>query len=301
MMAGTVLVGAWPAEYLFVGTDQIPNRRSETPLIRTRGCVAMAESPLPGGGRTEVSRDGDIVYRGTGPWAPAVHALLRHLESVGFEGAPRVVGSGFDEKGREVLGYIDGDVVHPRPWGASAFAELGQLLRRLHEATSTFTLPDDAVWRRWHARGSMTGDWVIGHCDPGPWNIVAREGRPIAFVDWEVAGPVDRLTELAQACWLNAQLHDDDVARRQGLASVDERAEHVRLLLDGYGLAADRRSGFVDRMIEFAIRDAAAEAVEAGVTPATVESSAMWGIAWRARSAAWMLNNRGVLQAALAS
>ena len=200
----------------------------------------MAESPLPGGGRTEVSRDGDIVYRGTGPWAPAVHALLRHLESVGFEGAPRVVGSGFDEKGREVLGYIDGDVVHPRPWGASAFAELGRLLRRLHEATSTFTLPDDAVWRRWHARAKTS---------------------PRSTRERNTSG----------SC------------------------------LDGYGLAADRRSGFVDRMIEFAIRDAAAEAVEAGVTPATVESPAIWGIAWRVRSAAWMLNNRGVLQAALAS
>jgi len=32
-------------------------------------------------------------------------------------------------------------------------------------------------------------DPVYGHGDVGPWNIVARDGIPIAFVDWEFAGP----------------------------------------------------------------------------------------------------------------
>jgi hypothetical protein len=52
-------------------------------------------------GLTEVERVGDTIRRGTGPWTPAVHALLRHLEAVGFDAAPRVLG--FDEQGREVL------------------------------------------------------------------------------------------------------------------------------------------------------------------------------------------------------
>jgi hypothetical protein len=46
---------------------------------------------LAGGGRTEVYRRGDIVIRKSGPWTPAVHALLRHLERVGFVAAPRLV------------------------------------------------------------------------------------------------------------------------------------------------------------------------------------------------------------------
>ncbi len=37
---------------------------------------------LSGGGRTAVHLRGDVVVRETGPWTPAVHALLRHLEAV---------------------------------------------------------------------------------------------------------------------------------------------------------------------------------------------------------------------------
>ena len=43
-----------------------------------------------------VHRRGDVVIRDAGPWTPAVHALLRHLEDTGFAAAPRLVGSGLD-------------------------------------------------------------------------------------------------------------------------------------------------------------------------------------------------------------
>jgi hypothetical protein len=44
-----------------------------------------------------------------------VHEYLRHLESVGFEGSPRVLGV---EGDTEVLTYLDGDVaVDPQARG----------------------------------------------------------------------------------------------------------------------------------------------------------------------------------------
>ena len=259
----------------------------------------MNETPLTGGGRTTVVRRGDTVVRETGSWAPTVHALLRHLEEAGFSGAPRVKGSGFDDRGRETLEFIEGEVVHPGPWDEAALPHLGNLLRELHAAAATFTAPDDAVWRPWHGRSMDDGLLGIGHCDTGPWNIISRDGLPIAFIDWEVAGPVTPLVDLAQTCWLNAQLHAEDVAETQGLGSLEERARHVRLILDGYELAKAQRVGFVDRMIEFAVRDAAAEAIEAGVKPDTQDSSALWGVTWRIKSADWMLRHRGALQTAL--
>jgi hypothetical protein len=75
----------------------------------------QAEIPLAGGDVTEgVVRLGDTVRRSAGPHSPVVHALLTHLESVGFEGAPRFLG--IDGSGREVLSYIDGEVAgRPRP------------------------------------------------------------------------------------------------------------------------------------------------------------------------------------------
>ena len=119
------------------------------------------------------------------------------------------------------------------------------------------------------------------------------------MIDWEVAGPVDSVYELAQACWLNAQLHADDVAERQGLPPLDARARHVRLILDGYELPRSERVGFVDKMIEFAVHDSAAEADQAGVGPDTQEAEPLWGVVWRVRSARWMLKHRTVLESAI--
>jgi aminoglycoside phosphotransferase (APT) family kinase protein len=141
---------------------------------------------------------------------------------------------------------------------------------------------------------------VIGHCDAAPWNIVARGGRPVALIDWETAGPVDPLTELAQVCWLNAKLHDDDVAEREGLPPLADRARQLAAMVDAYGLSARQRRGFVDRIVEFAVGDTAAEADNAAVTPElTAHPDALWAMAWRARSAAWLLRNRRSLEAAV--
>jgi len=251
-----------------------------------------AEIELTGGGRTAVSRKGNVVYRETGSWANTVHLLLNHLEKVGFSGSPRVVGSGFDGRGRETLSFIHGKTKHPGPWSKEAMPKLGQLLRQLHQATESFSIPDSAVWRDWHGRNIGDSRLAIGHCDMGPWNIIEKEGAPVAMIDWEVAGPVDPSIELAQTCWLNAQLHDDDIAEQVGLSSLDERANHVRLILDGYKLPYKKRSGFVDKMIELAIQDAAVQVIDANVTPETKDISPLWGITWRTRSASWMLKNR---------
>ena len=77
-------------------------------------------------------------------------------------------------------------------------------------------------------------------------------------------------------------------------------------LLDGYGLERSARPGLVDRMIEFAIRSAREEAVAAGVTPDTPSPTEdgfplLWAMTWRTRAAAWMLDHRSQLDAALSS
>jgi hypothetical protein len=230
-----------------------------------------------------------------------VHTLLRHLEDVGFAGAPRVVGSGIDAQGRETLTFIEGEFTQPGPWSLDGAAAVGLLLRDLHRATAGYRPPADAVWFGWHGRDLGGPARVVGHCDTAPWNIVARAGMPVAFIDWEFAGPVDPLVELAQACWLNAKLHDDVVAEIEGLPPAADRARQLRAMVDAYGLAAGQRRGFLDRVIEFVVSDTAFEADDAGVTPGmTSHPQALWGMAWRARAARWLVRNRRLLENALA-
>jgi hypothetical protein len=259
------------------------------------------EIPLTGGGRTTVHRRGDVVVRDAGPWTPAVHSVLRHLERVGFAGAPRLVGTGLDPAGRETLTFIEGEFTQPGPWSLAGAAAVGRLLRALHDATASYRPPPGAVWFPWHGRDLGGPARVVGHCDVAPWNIVARGGLPVALIDWETAGPVDPLVELAQASWLNAKLHDDVVAELEGLPPLDERAAQLRAIVDGYGLPASRRHGFVDRIIEFVVCDTAFEADDARVAPDTTSHpQALWAMAWRARAGAWIVRNRRVLQNALA-
>ena len=73
--------------------------------------VDHGEVPLEGGvaNRGLVVRVGDTVRRPQRASGAATHALLRHLEDCGFDGAPRFLG--IDGKGREVLSYIEGEAV----------------------------------------------------------------------------------------------------------------------------------------------------------------------------------------------
>jgi hypothetical protein len=257
---------------------------------------------LPSSQRTQVRRIGDVIHKTAGPWSPSVHALLRHYEAVGFDGAPRVVGEGFDAEGNETISFVAGEFVHPHTWSDEGIAHLGRLLRRLHDAGVGFVPPARATWQDWFTR-SDAPNAVFGHGDVGPWNIVARDGLPVAFIDWEFAGPVDRLDEVAHAAWLNAQLHGDDVAAVAGLPSASERARQLRLFVDGYDLAPDDRAGLVTRMIDFAVRDAAHEIdMDGGLRMAkrpTGPGDPAWGVAWRIRAAAWLVQHRALLEAAL--
>jgi hypothetical protein len=89
----------------------------------------VAYEPLPGsnGQPTATIRHGNTILRPAGSWTPTVHALLGHLEQVGFPGSPRVLGDGYDDQGREVLTWIEGQIVHPHPY--QGIFKVGQLLR----------------------------------------------------------------------------------------------------------------------------------------------------------------------------
>ena len=248
------------------------------------------------------SRSGEVVLRESGPWTLAVLDLLQHLEQVGFEGAPQVAGDGYAADGRLAVSFVPGESPHPGAWADDRVASVGALLRNLHEATGSFTPGTGAVWQTsWIHQIGNDGDVVLGHGDAAPWNIVGRDGRPEALIDWEFAGPINRLTELAYAVWLNAQLHDDDVAELHGLPDARSRARQAHAILDGYGLPSIQRGDVVERMIELAVHAARAEAIMANVHPDSAEAidthgyPVLWAITWRARSASWMMRHRTLL------
>lgn len=256
---------------------------------------------LDGGATTEVTRVGNVVYRSAKPQSKTVLNLLRFLNSVGFSGSPRPIGDGFAPDGREMLEYIEGESPQPFAWSNEATYEIGELLRKLHTVASEWTPPADAYWRPWFMREMIGQRPVIGHGDLAPWNILAKDGRPVAFIDWDNAGPLDPVWELAHVAWQNAQLYDEDIAEMNDLPDAAQRALQARLILDGYGLDYSDRVGFVDRMIHLAVWSAREEAIDFNVVPDTTSPSpsgypVLWAVTWRTRSAAWMLDKRPMLQ-----
>ena len=194
---------------------------------------AEEETPLEGGGLTNVVRVGGTVRRTAGPWTPVVQALLRHLELAGFAGAPHSLGT--DERGREVLTWVAGE---QSAWYADDdLVAFGHLVRELHDATVGFASPADAPWQR--MVGAPTDGPVICHNDLSPDNVV-RTTRHLVIIDWDLAAPGTRLWDVAWAAYRWVPLYDAATCARLDIPVPD--VARLRLLVDAYGLEAPDRA-----------------------------------------------------------
>lgn len=185
------------------------------------------EIPLHGGNVSTVSKVGDTVRRNAGPWTPAVHGLLNHLERVGFTGSPSALG--MDDKGREVLSYLDGECgeypLAPHWVTEEALVTVATMLRMFHDAQYGFVPPPGAVWRSFGPPPPDTE--VICHHDAAPWNLVRAE-RGWVLIDWDNAGPGSRAWELAYSALSCCGMRPEQ--------PVPESAARLRSFVDAYGL-----------------------------------------------------------------
>jgi Phosphotransferase enzyme family len=197
---------------------------------------------LAGGMTTPgVVRIGNTVHRPLRRWTTTVHAVLRHLEQAGFTGAPRVLG--FDDAEREVLTFLEGETVADAwPWPAwvssdETLTQVGSWLRGLHDATVDFVPPEDELW---FVAQCWRPGLVIGHNDAAPYNAVWRRGRLVGFVDWDLAGPCSRESDLAYSALMWVPLLAPGSAWPMPSRPVEERYRRLHLLLDAYGYDDDR-------------------------------------------------------------
>ena len=187
------------------------------------------EEALTGGHvADEVLRVGETVRKPTTAATPAVAALLQHLIAAGFDGSPHHLG--LDDAGRQVLEYIPGVLADQLPpMDLDELYRLGQLIRRLHDASETFQPP---LVARWQVVIPPDAEDLICHSDLAPWNLVCNSDRWV-FIDWDGAGPGSRLWDLAYAAHGFVGLHHGGDPAQDG--------PRLRALVDGYGLAENQR------------------------------------------------------------
>ncbi len=194
--------------------------------------IDRAEHLLAGGNVAgRVVRVGATVRKPSTAATAAVQALLEHLASVRFSGAPR--GFGRDDQGRLVLEYIPGETADSQsPLSVDELRRLGALIRELHDAAAQFTPPADLEWT---VAIPPDREELICHNDLAPWNLV-RDGERWVFIDWDGAGPGSRLWDLGYAAHGFVPLHAGGDLRRDG--------PRLRALADGYGLDEQQRTAF---------------------------------------------------------
>jgi hypothetical protein len=192
-----------------------------------------------------VTRVGDTVRRPWRPTSPATHALLDHLANVGFEGAPRFLGT--DDRGREVLSFIPGDaaIAPDLDWALTeeALVSVAELLRRYHDAAASF---DDMglAWPR--PVPAPFADGIISHNDPNLDNVIFSGERAVALIDFDLAAPGSAIWDVACAARLWAPLRDVRDTPRQVRGRSLAR---MRTFADAYGLPARDRSRVIDAVL----------------------------------------------------
>jgi hypothetical protein len=67
-----------------------------------------------------------------------------------------------------------------------------------------------------------------------------RDGIPVAFIDWDSAGPVDPLADLAAAAWTFVPLAPPRQLAEAGFDPLPGLPARLRTFVDAYGLA-DRK------------------------------------------------------------
>ncbi len=175
---------------------------------------------LPGGTANHglVVRVGDTVVRPAPPFRTATHALLAHLRTAGFDGAPLVLESGTST---ETLTYIAGEAavlpLRPEMLTDSALVSVADLLRRYHAAVAAFD-PAGYRWPRPVPARFQAG--VVSHNDVHPANLIFRDGRAVALIDFDLAGPGSAAWDFASAArsWVPLQDDRDVPDIRQGRA-----------------------------------------------------------------------------------
>jgi hypothetical protein len=179
-------------------------------------------------------------------WTPAVHHLLAHLQDCGFAESPRVIG--FDDRGREMLSFIEGDSgreAGSRVSSLDGLANFAALLRRFHDVIRDYEPPPDADW----ALPATTDAPATGVChgDFAPWNMVWIGEEPIGIIDFDLAHPAPLRHDVAYALSYSVPFRDDATTRRMlSVDDVPDRRHRVEVFAEAYGVSDE---GLVEQVV----------------------------------------------------
>ncbi|WP_371414479.1 phosphotransferase [Jeotgalibacillus sp. R-1-5s-1] len=196
------------------------------------------EEKLSGGNVSSVYRAGNTVRRSLKPESSKVHQLLRHLEKKEFTQAPRFLG--MDEKGREVLTFIEGEAgnypLKSYMWSDETLVGIARMLRGYHDAVSDFPIDDS-----WQPIDCTPEPYeIICHNDFAIYNLIFDQEKPVGVIDFDNAGPGPRQWDVAYALYtcvpLSRLYHTEAGEAVHYLPEdADRIKKRVKLFYEAYG------------------------------------------------------------------
>ena len=206
--------------------DDAQKAAQENMAVRDRAAEVNADA-------RSVSIDEDVVSRPASQATSTVHSLLRHIRSQGLDCVPEPLDIDGDV---ERLGFIagaDGGDGWYHQHTDQGLASAARLLRRIHDASRSWTPPDDATW----GAPAVPGDDVVYcHGDPGPWNFDWQDNEAVGLIDWDYLHPAPPLDDVAYALRWFTPLRSDELAREwHHFPQPPDRRHRIRVFIDAYG------------------------------------------------------------------
>ncbi|MED3893699.1 phosphotransferase [Priestia aryabhattai] len=209
------------------------------------------EEVLTGGNVSNVYRSGDTVRRELKSDSHKFHKLLKHLENKGFSYAPKFLG--IDEKGREVLSFIEGEAgnypLKKYMWSDDVLIEIGKMLRLYHDSVSDFLFDDS-----WKSIDNTPKPFeILCHNDFAIYNIIFNDERPTGIIDFDVAAPGPRLWDIAYTLYTCVPLsrfylsETGEKIHYNSSQHAQHRKRRVKLFFESYG--EELQEGYLEMVL----------------------------------------------------
>lgn len=191
---------------------------------------------LTGGRLSAPVKVGSEVHRVPHRDNAQVHSFLAYIAQRGGRLTPQYLGETPD--GRERLTYIQGKSAYP-PYSPEirseeALQSVGRAVRSVHDSGASYEWDPSVPPNTYDVVVPAKID-CIGHNDLAPWNIIFNGSTVKGIIDWDSAGPSNRVWDFSYLAHHLVPFHADADLAAWGWDQVPDRRSRLAMLIDAYG------------------------------------------------------------------
>lgn len=185
------------------------------------------------GGRNNIMKDNNIVFRPSHEWTPNVHGFLKFLHRCGFSKVPYP--HGISEDGQEMVSFVEGDVFNealPQEVKSDdALISFATFIRTFHDLGAKYIehINGNEIWML----PVQTEVETMCHGDLAPYNTVLKGNKVVGLIDFDALHPGSRLWDISYALYRWIPLMSDE--NPENFGSRLDKSRRIALFFAAYG------------------------------------------------------------------